>query len=402
MTNKKKAKFPGKLLSLSVLVLTFTITNPATSQALVNAKFGKGINIAAADSSFAMKFSTRFQTLYDGELNLDNGDYVEKLLIRRARLKFEGFVYDPSLEFKVELGLSNRDIGGGDLKQNNNADNIILDAVLKWNFYKHFELWLGQTKLPGNRERLVSSQKMQFVDRSYLNSYFNLDRDIGVQLTHWCQVQQVIFRETLSYSMGEGRDVTASNAGGHDYTVRGEVLPFGEFESGGDYFGSDLAREETPKLAIGVSYDLNKGASKEAGNLGRYLDANRDLSTVFVDGMFKYRGSSFMFEFAHKEAPDGPVVATDGLGNVTESYDTGNGVNLQGGYLFKNNFEIAGRYTHVSPEKKTQKADRDEITLGLSKYIVGHSLKIQSDVSLIQEDQEDDALRFRLQVEMAL
>ena len=30
---------------------------------------------------------------------------------RRARLKFSGFAYSPKLKYKLELGLSNRDIG---------------------------------------------------------------------------------------------------------------------------------------------------------------------------------------------------------------------------------------------------------------------------------------------------
>ena len=37
----------------------------------------------------------------------------------------------------------------------------ILDAYLKWNFYKNFEIWAGQTKLRGNRERVISSQNLQ-------------------------------------------------------------------------------------------------------------------------------------------------------------------------------------------------------------------------------------------------
>jgi phosphate-selective porin OprO and OprP len=34
----------------------------------------------------------------------------------------------------------------------------VLDAVAKWNFAENFSLWFGQAKLPGNRERVISSQ----------------------------------------------------------------------------------------------------------------------------------------------------------------------------------------------------------------------------------------------------
>lgn len=385
-----------------VILFIFLCNKPSYSQSQVHSIFGNGIQFSAKDSSFYMKMGTRFQTLYEGELGLIDGGWNERFLIRRARLKFDGFVYHPTLEYKIELGLSNQDIGGGDLRQNNNANNIILDAVLKWNFYKKFTLWFGQAKLPGNRERVISSRDLQFVDRSFLNSYFTLDRDAGIQLHHWFKIQNVVFRQIGSISMGEGRDVTVNNAGGRDYTVRLEILPFGEFENDGDYVGGDLSREEKPKLAVGITYDQNNGASKEGGQLGRYLDAERDLKTLFIDGMFKYRGSSLMFEYANKVAPAGPVVEIDTNGEVLQAYDTGEGVNFQAGYLFKNNIEIAGRYAYVNPDNETQGSDNEEFTLAVSKYIVGHNLKVQSDVALIQADTGQDHVRFRLQVEMAL
>ena len=35
--------------------------------------------------------------------------------IRRARLKFDGFALSPKLKYKLELGLSNRDIAGASI-----------------------------------------------------------------------------------------------------------------------------------------------------------------------------------------------------------------------------------------------------------------------------------------------
>lgn len=388
----------------SFLFLLFIFAGFASiAQPFVQAKFGKGIQVVAQDSSFSMKFSTRFQTLYSGSFNTETENYDDRLLIRRARLKFDGFAYNPRLKYKIELGLTNSDIGGRKIQPTNNADNIILDAVLMWNFYKNFELWFGQTKLPGNRERVISSQNLQFVDRSILNSYFNIDRDIGVQIRHKFKLSNVVFREMVSVSMGEGRNVTINNSGGYDYTLRGEILPFGEFENGGDYFSADFAREDKPKLSVGITYDLNKGASKEGGQLGSYLNGTRDLSTVFIDGMFKYQGSSLMFEYAQKNAPEGALVMTevDEL-LIVQSFATGSGINVQYGYLFPSNLELSARYSKVMPEEESYFNEEQEITFGISKYIVGHSLKVQSDLSLVQEDNEDNKVRFRLQVEMAL
>ena len=75
---------------------------------------------------------------------------------------------------------------------------------MKWNFYKNFELWFGQAKLPGNRERIVSSGNLQFVDRSILNAGFNIDRDLGIQFRHHFNLTDTfIVREALAISQGE-------------------------------------------------------------------------------------------------------------------------------------------------------------------------------------------------------
>ena len=109
------------------------------------------------------------------------------MLIRRARLKFDGFALTPKLRYKLELGLSNRDISGAD-EFNNNTPRYVMDAVIMWNFFENFELWVGQTKLPGNIERVISSGDLSLVDRSILNSRFNIDRDIGFQLRHLTRI----------------------------------------------------------------------------------------------------------------------------------------------------------------------------------------------------------------------
>jgi hypothetical protein len=407
MNNKRKSFWNKGKVFLSFILL-LSLASISHAQDTSNNRFGKGLQIVAKDSSFSMKFSMRFQTLYQGQLDLDSDDWSDRFLIRRSRLKFDGFVYNPKFTYKVELGLSNRDTGGGDIDEAGNTARIILDAVAKWEFSKNWSLWFGQTKLPGNRERVVSSQKLQFVDRSLLNSRFNIDRDIGVQLRHEGKLgSQGIFKQMYSLSMGEGRDITVANTGGYDHTFRAEYLPFGEFASKGDYFGSDLKREPSPKLSLAVTYDINKGAARQRGQLGAFVqdsDGNQianDLSTVFVDAMFKYNGFSFMGEYADKSAADQLFATLDN--GSTIKYVTGNAVNLQVGQLISENAELAFRYTSVSPDDMVFSGLREETqyTLGFSKYIVGHSLKVQTDLSYTDRAGRSNLMLYRLQLEVA-
>lgn len=368
-------------------------------------KFGKGIQIIAVDSSFSMKFSTRIQTLLVAEAPLtdkfESSDVATSMQIRRARLKFDGFAYSKNVQYKIELGLTNSDIGNP-VSQGSNASNIMLDAIVDWNFYKNFSIVVGQTKLPGNRERVISSQALQFVDRSLLNSQYNIDRDLGIHLKHNFKIGSLVIREIACVTQGEGRNITKGNEGGYDYTGRIEVLPFGEFTSKGDYFGSDLSREKKPKLALGFTYDSNDRASKQKGQLGSIMAEKRTLKAIFADLMFKYKGFSIMAEYCDKQAERTPVISYDTDGNPDKSFFTGMGYNFQMGYLMKNNWELAGRYTYIEPEKITGFKNETQYTLGISKYVVGHNLKFQSDISLLEvEGNPDPELMLRFQVELA-
>jgi hypothetical protein len=69
------------------------------------------------------------------------------------------------------------------------------------------------------------------------------------------------------------------------------------------------------------------------------------------------------------------------------------------GYLMKNNWEIAGRYTQVNPEAQTLNNNISQYTLGFSRYVVGHNLKVQGDISLTQEASKENKMMFRLQTE---
>jgi len=391
-----------------VICATLFICSNLSSQETSAPKFGKGLfNLIGKDSSFSMNVSARMQMLGTSNWDVNNGlsNPTSNLLVRRARLKFSGFAYSPKLKYKLELGLSNRDIGKAS-SFTNEAPKYILDAVVKWNFSGNFVLWFGQTKLPGNRERVISSGDLQQVDRSLLNSRFNIDRDMGFQLRHHFNLtDKFIVKEMFSVSQGEGRNVTTGNLGGHQYTSRIELLPFGKFTSKGDYRGSDLKFEPAPKLALGFTYDFNNDAVKNRSNQGSYMTNDTgfystNISTVFVDAMYKHKGFSVMAEYAYRDAEDAFAKNSDGTltGDLVQ---VGNALNLQTGYLLSKTLEISGRYTNIDWDSDiTGKGAENQYTLGLSKYIVGHKLKVQTDVSYLDLASKTNQFMYRLQVDI--
>ena len=391
-----------KTALLGMFLLAITALH---AQEVKSGKFGKGlINILGQDSSWTMKVGLRAQLL--GTSTREEGESNEtSFLTRRARLKFDGYAYSPKLKYKIELGLSNRDQSGAS-PFTSNAPRYILDAVLMWNFYENFVIWFGQTKLPGNRERVISSANLQQVDRSLLNSRFNIDRDFGFQLRHKTKLSDMfIIKEIFSLAQGEGRNITTGNLGGYQYTGRIELFPFGDFVGKGDYKGSDLKREKKPKLSLAFNYDHNNNAVKTRSNQGSYMVTDTgfyaiNINTLFIDAMFKYNGFSFMAEYADRTAADPFAKNSDGTLTGAE-VQVGNGLNLQTGYLLNNDWEISVRYTEINLDQIiTDRNPETQYTLGLSKYVVGHSLKVQTDISHLEVAGGNNELMYRLQFDI--
>jgi hypothetical protein len=392
-------------LLLGLALCSFFLTE-ATAQKKV--AFGKGLRYTAPDTSFSVKFNFRMQQLLVVNTVDDNSDATSsQFLVRRSRLKFDGFAFTPKLKYKAELGLTNRDIAINSEDGNTrDAARIILDAVLKYEFVKGWELWVGQTKLPGNRERVISSANLQFVDRSIVNSRFNIDRDAGLQLRGKLKVGEVLLNPTFAVTMGEGRNITSNNAGGYNYTAHLDFLPFGSFAGKGDYIGSDLEREPEPKLSIGLTYNYNDGAVRQQGQLGRFVEnkngvdgdyVENNLTAFIADLMFKYQGFSVMSEYANTTGDNESTELSSG-------FNTGSGISVQAGYLLPSNWEIALRYTSIERDEDFSGiTDENQFTFGISKYIVGHALKVQTDFTRrtfpLFEDTPGRSM-FRMQMEM--
>lgn len=395
---KIKCLFFGLFLSAHFFIYTQESNAPT---------FGKGLaNLVGKDSTWTMKVGTRMQFLTVSSWDEgDEGGLVnpqQNFSIRRARLKLDGFAFSPKLKYKFEFALSNRDMSGGSAFTSN-SPRFVLDGVIMWNFYGNFEFWMGQTKLPGNMERVISSGNLQQVDRSLLNSRFTIDRDQGIQIRHKFNLSdKFLVKEKLAVSQGEGRNVTSGNLGGFQHTARLELFPFGDFAA---YVGSDLKRLQTPKLMLAATFDHNQDAVKTRSNLGSYMVNDlgfyeTDINTIFIDAMFKYKGFSFMGEFAHRNAADPIAKNSDGTLTGDEVW-VGDGINLQTGYLFPSNWEVSGRFTNIKLDQDiTGRNPQSQYTLGLSKYIVGHKLKVQSDLSYLSETGDNNGLMWRLQAEI--
>src|SRR5690554_3583743 len=182
--------------------------------------------------------------------------------------------------------------------------------------------------------------------------------------------------------------------GGYQTTFKAEIMPFGKFKNKGAYKGGDLAREQTPKLAFAVAFDHNSEVIRTRGNKGAFLPMDAQLQDIlsgYADFMFKYKGFSVMGEYVYRQTESNVPLVKDVNGNdLGASYYTGSALNIQAGYLFKNNYEIGLRYTQLRPQNMNVAAQQNNYMVGASKYLKGHSLKIQTDVGYLEDLVFDD------------
>lgn len=338
--------------------------------ALIDTK--NGISISQ-DSMFLLNLRFRMQSRL-GFTTLGGDDLSAASVdgrIRRLRLRFDGFVLDTRFRYYLQLSFARSDI---DLESG--APQTVRDAMVYYHPSKHFYLGFGQSKLPGNRERVISSGNLQLPDRSIANALYTLDRDFGL-FAYWTLPmggQEVQVKG--AFTTGDGRG-TAPGDAGMAYTGRVEWLPLGRFANNGDYSEGDLDMEPKPRLSIGATYSANDNAYRTGGQLGTELYAPRDINTFIADLMFKYRGWALLGEYFDRRSPD-PITRNE-EGDV-RFVSTGTGINGQLSRYFRSRFEVAARYTRTTPyaEVAALRPLTEEALLGCTRYLNGHRIKLQS------------------------
>ena len=342
--------------------------------------FGKGIGITSPDSLFQMNIRFRMQNRVtylenDGESGAYDGQ------IRRLRLRLDGYVGNPKFLYAIQLSFAPGDVG--EIKEGENI-NIIRDAVVFYRPNKHWNISFGQTKLPGNRQRVNSSGGLQLTDRTINNAKFTIDRDFGFQVHNMNEFKDKFsYNLKAAFSTGEGRNVTGKADDGIAVTGKVEVLPFGAFAKDGTYFEGDVIREKKPKLMFSGAFQQNNHARRTQGQLGNDLFEKRTMRSVLLDGMFKYKGWAAMASYMSRSTTENAI--TFNPDDLTESNYAfvGNGFDYQLSYNTKKNYEFIGRYSiqKVGNDIETKTPNTKQYSIGVTKYIWEHAFKLQGEIN---------------------
>ena len=379
-----------KMRRLAALIITVTIANTAFAQKsgnriesfltdsldndrqeileqlanMPNIEIGKGVTFRPKNDSYEMTIRFRMQNMVGLYFN-DRFTLTEaEAQVKRLRLRFDGYIFSPKFVYSIQLGFSSYDsepIPNGNM-------NLIRDAIVYFVPNSSWNIGFGQTKVKANRARVNSSSALQFVDRSIVNSEFGGDRDTG----------------------------------------RLELYPFGRLHGKSEYIEGDLEYEETPKLMVGLGYTFNNGAQRIQGWKGSIINngQTRDIGSYYADMVFKYRGFAMAADYLGRHLFN----RQSAILPAGQHIYTGSGLNVQGSYLFDSKWELAVRNSTMFPDSEIQSAVGyslwNQSTIGLTRYIIGHSLKVQLDVSYNHLENApispSDRWGIRFQVELGL
>lgn len=364
---------PSRGLFLLCMLLSWQLAaqeQEVDERALIEVKDGISIR---KDPMFLLNLRFRMQNRL-GFITVSGDDFSTSAVdarVRRLRLRLDGYVLNDHLRYYIQLNFSRADLD----QEAQDVAQVIRDAMVYYHFNNNVYIGFGQSKLPGNRQRVTSSGNLQFPDRSIANAAYTLDRDFGV-FAYWTipiSSQEVQFKAAMS--SGDGRGALPINAG-MAYTGRVEWLPLGPFTNKGDHSEGDLEFEPKPKVSFGAVYNWNESSARTGGQLGSDLYDYRSAGTFIADMMAKHNGWALSGEYFDRRCDD-PI--TTNVDDAVRVVTVGTGANVELSKVFKSMYQIASRYTRVDPadDIAAYRPLTEEVLLGSTKYLNGHRIKLQ-------------------------
>src|SRR5207249_5352079 len=314
---------------------------------------------------------------------------VSEFDVRRVRLVFEGFAFNPETTYFVQF--RNDTNGTTTQPTTTRSTTQLYDAYIDLKQIPWANLRVGQYRTLFGRQEYVSSALLQFVDRNFVAEAFvpnTIDRrDQGITLV------SDPAKHSVNYAFGvfNGVGINLTRLGLNTPGNANELMYVGRVTA--DVLGKpgypegDLGYSRTPQLAVGASYGYDGGlqtntigagsntqistAIASLGN-GRLLNQGVvNLGTTGVDFIFKYKGLSLQGEgfVRNVDLRDQfltPSLQRNHVGNATGFY-------VQGGYfLVPKTIEVVGRYSYMDPDTlHTQDTLTSELG-ALNWYLSGH------------------------------
>jgi len=393
-----------KISFLITIFITTYITAQESNQNKSDFDFGNGVSLSFEDGDYNFSINGYIKPTYvynemtsivdGGTINEINRQFKSK----NSVLEISGNAKKEKVSFSIMMDYS--------------LSNPLLEAWVGYHPSKNVNVYFGQKNtFLNNREMIFNEDILQFTDRSLLSqnhtTFSGEEFGLFIETTFG---EKFIYSPKFAVTSGDGRnsfgeDSRDSDLGGVKFGARLDLYPFGNFTKGNE--GSvDLVGEQKLIMELGFAYSKNIGTSHRTGNghgdiMFYDADGNNNLpdyEKIFVDLLLKYKGFSFLAEYADAAASGLNETYTDTFNllipqQISEYLVLGSSYNFQLGYIFQNDIGIDFRYEFSMPEfineinnayENSILQDFENMSLGISKYFDNNNLKIQVGVSSIK------------------
>jgi hypothetical protein len=393
-----------KISFLITIFITTFITAQESSQNKSDFDFGNGVSLSFEDGDYNFSINGYIKPTYvynemtsivdGGTINEFNRQFKSK----NSVLEISGNAKKEKVSFSIRMDYS--------------LSNPLLEAWVGYHPSKSVNVYFGQkNSFLNNREMIFNEDILQFTDRSLLSQ--NHTNSYGQEFGLFIETtfgEEFILSPKFAVTSGDGRnsfgeDSRDSDLGGVKFGARLDLYPFGNFSEGNE--GSvDLVGEQKLIMELGFAYSKNIGTSHRTGNghgdiMFYDADGNNNLpdyEKIFVDLLLKYKGFSFLAEYADAAASGLNQTYTDTFNllipqQISEYLVLGSSYNFQLGYIFQNDIGFDFRYEFSKPEftneinnsyENSILQDFENMSFGISKYFDNNNLKIQVGVSSIK------------------
>ena len=393
-----------KISFLITIFITTFITAQESSQNKSDFDFGNGVSLSFEDGDYNFSINGYIKPTYvynemtsivdGGTINEFNRQFKSK----NSVLEISGNAKKEKVSFSIRMDYS--------------LSNPLLEAWVGYHPSKSVNVYFGQkNSFLNNREMIFNEDILQFTDRSLLSQ--NHTNSYGQEFGLFIETtfgEEFILSPKFAVTSGDGRnsfgeDSRDSDLGGVKFGARLDLYPFGNFSEGNE--GSvDIVGEEKLIMELGFAYSKNIGTSHKTGN-GHgdlmFYDAEGnnnlpDYEKIFIDLLLKYKGFSFLAEYADAAASGLNETYTETFNllipkQISEYLVLGSSYNFQLGYIFQNDIGIDFRYEFSNPEftneinspyENSILQDFENMSFGISKYFDNNNLKIQVGASSIK------------------
>lgn len=381
-----------KITALALFCLSIAVCAESSQWEYTNDGLTSKSDETGSYVTFGLRMQARYSSIEEEPLLL--GDFTEGFKsgsdINRARYKiWAGLKRDVTFYHEYDLRNSN-----------------LLDLRTTWISQPNFKLRLGQWKPEYNRERVDSSGKQQFSERSIANYWFNIDRQWGAmasgrvgagKLTDSSWWAGVLSGNGRSQNSDGGRPMGLAR---WQWNYSGDVLPFSQ---------SAVKRYAPPRGSFALAVVSNDSqytrySSDGGGQLPGYLEGE-DNQYRILQGLQEWAwhggGLSLQQEFHWKSVRDR---RDGGTRNLLGGYAQLGWFPAQQWNFISPKLELAVRTAYVNPDDEFN-SENGELTLGGNWFFNGHRNKLTLDMSyLVIEEQgvhKSDS-RFRLQWDISL